>query len=285
MKECKCGKTPPCYGSLERAIYEEAKKVNDEWEKSRARHGKLIAKLRNKLMEGGFLDDTHDKVYELNQQMCDIERGLSNDFLDMQVRIADKLAKDVVEGARTPDWAKNMLAGIPEQLSRAKYEILDEMLKEKNRLMEEKKTKKMTKDEAFEWLKCKKVDTIGLGKEVQKKLFDCGVKWANGKCEYYDFSDYLLIESDGDLYHCGNCGDAYFRMHHFEEIYAHDILSIEIVDENKTEEEKALDKISCLGAQIVDILLHMKGHHHVTITETTVALHDEGMCLFHSDPF
>lgn len=145
--------------------------------------------------------------------------------------------------------------------------------------------RKMTKAEAFEWLKCKKVDTVGLGEEVQKKLFDCGVKWANGKGEYYDFSDYLLIESDGDLYHCGNCGEAYWRAHHFEEIYAHDILSMEIIDENKTEEEKALDKISCLGAQIVDILLRMKGHHHVTITETDVILHDEGMSLFHSDTF
>lgn len=161
----------------------------------------------------------------------------------------------------------------------AKYNKLNEDI------MEEKKTKKMTKAEAFEWLKCKKVDTIGLGEEVQKRLFDCGVKWANGKCEYYDFSDYLLIENNGDLYHCGNCGEGYFRMHHFEEIYAHDILSMEIIDENKSEEEKALDKISCLGAQIVDILLRMKGHHHVTITETTVALYDEGMCLFHSDPF
>lgn len=59
----------------------------------------------------------------------------------------------------------------------------------------------------------------------------------------------------------------------------------EIVDENKSEEEKALDKISCLGAQIVDILLHMKGHHHVTITETDVILYDEGMSLFYSDLF
>jgi hypothetical protein len=169
--------------------------------------------------------------------------------------------------------------------SKLPIEVTEEHVKIINRFMEEKKTKKMTKAEAFEYLKCKKVDTVGLGKEVMKKLFDCGVKWANGKCEYYDFSDYLLIEFNGDLYHCGNCGEAYWRMHHFEEIYAHDILSMEIIDENKTEEEKALDKISCLGAQIVDILLHMKGHHHVTITETSVALYDEGMCLFHSDPF
>ena len=169
--------------------------------------------------------------------------------------------------------------------SKLPIEVTEEHIKIINRFMEEKKTKKMTKAEAFEWLKCKKVATIGLGKEVQNKLFDCGVRWANGKSEYYDFSDYLLIESNGDLYHCGDCDDAYWRMHHFEEIYAHDILSMEIIDENKSEEEKALDKISCLGAQIVDILLRMKGHHHVTITETTVALHDEGMSLFHSDPF
>jgi hypothetical protein len=169
--------------------------------------------------------------------------------------------------------------------SKLPIEVTEEHVKIINRFMEEKKTKKMTKAEAFEYLKCKKVDTVGLGKEVMKKLFDCGVKWANGKCEYYDFSDYLLIEFNGDLYHCGNCGEAYWRMHHFEEISADDILSMEIIDENKTEEEKALDKISCLGAQIVDILLRMKGHHHVAITETDVILYDEGMSLFHSDPF
>jgi hypothetical protein len=174
---------------------------------------------------------------------------------------------------------------LEEASNRLAEHIFEDILKSIKSNDMEKKTKKMTKAEAFEWLKCKKVDTIGLGKEVQKKLFDCGVKWHNGKCEYYDFSDYLLIEFDGDLFHCGNCGEAYWRMHHFEEITAHDILSMEIIDENKTEEEKALDKISCLGAQIVDILLRMKGHHHVTITETTVALHDEGMSLFHSDPF
>ena len=77
MKDCKCGRIPPCYGSLEFAIYEEAKKVNEEWKKSCALHGKMIDKLRGKLMEGGFADDTHDKVYELNKQMCDIDKHLS----------------------------------------------------------------------------------------------------------------------------------------------------------------------------------------------------------------
>lgn len=240
MKGCNCGKMPPCYGSLEFAIYEEAKKVNDEWKRTRARHIKMVDKLRAKLMEGGFLDDTHDKVYGLNRQMCDLERGLGNDFLDMQVWIADKLAKDVVEGVRTPDWVKNMLAGVPEQLSRAEYEILDEMLKEKNRLMEEKKTRKMTKAEAFEWLKGKKVNTKGKGEEVQTKLFECGFSWVNGQCRYYGFSDYLLIETDGKLRHCGEVGDSYWRLHYFEEISADDILSIEIVDgEDNIAEKKA----------------------------------------------
>lgn len=107
-----------------------------------------------------------------------------------------------------------------------KLEKLEQMEKNKN---------KMTKAEAFEWLKCKKVNTIGLGEEVQKKLFECGVKWSSGKCEYYDFGDYLLIESNGDLYHCGNCGEVYWRAHHFEQIYAHDILSIEIIEDKNDE--------------------------------------------------
>lgn len=207
MKGCNCGSVPPCYGSLEFAIYEEAKRANDEWKKSRARHIKMIDKLRNKLMEG----------------------------------------------ARTPDWAKNMLAGIPEQLSRAEYEILDEILKEKNRFMEEKKTKKMTKAEAFEWLKGKKVNTNGKGKEVQTKLFECGVSWPSKCFVYYDFGDYLLIETDGCLYHCGYEGDSYWRLHHFKEISADDILSIEIVDE-KYELEFNYDKVVELAKPLMRYL-------------------------------
>lgn len=150
----------------------------------------------------------------------------------------------------------------------------------------EKKKNKMTRAEAFEWLKCKKIDTIGLGKEVQKKLFDCGVKWANGKCEYYDFGDYLLIDFNGDLYHCGTFGDAYWRMHHFKEIYAHDILSLEIEEEcAKDDGEYAANKISLLGSQICEILRQMNGRYHVEITEDDVYLFPEGTNLYHSDPF
>lgn len=131
-------------------------------------------------------------------------------------------------------------------------------------IMEEKKTKKMTKAEAFEWLKCKKVNTIGLGEEVQKKLFDCGVKWANGKSEYYDFGDYLLIENNGDLYHCGNCGDSYFRMHHFEEISADDILSIEIVEEKK----EPLDRWEEFASKVAKIQETLEDDEVCIITKT-----------------
>ena len=272
MKECNCGRIPPCYGSLERAIYEEAKKVNDKLKKSRARHGEMIDKLRAKLMEGGFLDDTHDKVYELNRQMCDIDIPLRNPIKPLSEETAQELIGK---------WEK-----IGKEWASKKKEIVESIFgnitNEKSNIME-KKTKKMTKAEAFEWLKCKKVDTIGLGEEVQKKLFDCGVKWANGKSEYYDFSDYLLIEYNGDLYHCGNCGEAYWRVHHFEEIYAHDILSMEIIDENKSEDE--LVEIVELGRKIQSLLPKFSGHRHVVITEDDIILREEGMCLFHSDPF
>lgn len=147
-----------------------------------------------------------------------------------------------------------------------------------------KKTKKMTKAEAFEYLKGKKVYANGKGKEVQMKLFECGVSWATNHFVYYDFGDYLLIETDGYLYHCGYEEDSYWRLHHFEEISADDILSIEIVEE-KSEKEDALDLISTVGARLSEVLRRMKGHKHIVITEDDVILYDEGMSLFHSDPF
>ena len=144
--------------------------------------------------------------------------------------------------------------------------------------------KKMTKAEAFEYFKGKRVACDECGtKDIQRKLFEVGIMWRGGSTKVFDCGMFLFINLDCQLSHA-NCR-TWFDAHEYEEISADDILSMEIIDENKSEEEKALDKISCLGAQIVDILLRMKGHHHVTITETTVALHDESMCLFHSDPF
>jgi hypothetical protein len=230
-----------------------------------------------------YSDDTHDKVYELNRQMCDIGKQLSNDFFDLKVRMVDKLAKDVVEGVKTPDWAKNMLAGIPEQLSRAEYEILDEILKEKNRFMEEKKTKKMTKAEAFEYFKGKRVVCYNFDcVDIQRKFFEVGVKWRGGSTNATaDHGGFLFVDLNGCITHCNS--RAWFDAHEYEEISAHDILSIEIVEENKSEDEVV--EIVELGKKIMCLLPKLSGHRHVVITETDVLLYDEGISLYHSDPF
>ena len=252
MKECNCGRIPPCYGSLEFAIYEEAKKVNDEWKKIRARHGKLIDKLRSKLMEGGFLDDTHDKVYELNRQMCDIGKAMNDPMKPLSEEAIQEIAKALEITRKTKD------------------------------IMEEKKTKKMTKAEAFEWLKHKKVAVVGDGYTLQNKLFEIGYKWCDGTIKAIPMVDFLLIDDETfqfteSLSHFRNCG--------YTEISAYDILSIEIVDEKKCSEEDALDLISTVGARLSEVLRRMEGHKHVVITEDDVILYDEGMSLFHSDPF
>ena len=51
MEECKCGRIPPCYSGKKFRIHEEL----------------------DKIMVG---DETHDIVYELNKQMCDIGNAI-----------------------------------------------------------------------------------------------------------------------------------------------------------------------------------------------------------------
>lgn len=148
--------------------------------------------------------------------------------------------------------------------------------------MEEKKTKKMTKAEAFEWLKGKKVYANGKGKEVQMKLFECGVGWATNHFVYYDFGDYLLIEYDGCLYHCGYEGDSYWKAHHFEKISVDDILSIEIVEEKTNEDRKGeiLEEIAKLGEKISDLIEEYEGDIIIEIDQYEVLLRNSGDILY-----
>ena len=142
----------------------------------------------------------------------------------------------------------------------------------------------MTKAEAFEWLKCKKVcvSCREISEKVQSKLFDCGVIWKNGGTDFCDYGNYYVINSHGLLSHCDGMG-SYWECLINEEISADDILSIEIVEENRSEDEVV--EIVELGKKIQCLLPKLSGHRHVVITETDVLLYDEGMCLFHSDPF
>lgn len=252
MKECKYGKMPSCYGSLERALYEEAKKTNDDWKKSRALHGKLIDNLRGKLMEGGFWDDTYDKVYELNRQMCDLGKTMNDPMKPLSEEAIQEIAK-ALEITRKPKG-----------------------------IIMEKKTKKMTRAEAFEYLKHKKVAVTGDTITLQNKLFNIGYKWCDGSIEAMPMIDFLLIDDETfqfteSLSHFRNCG--------YTEISADDILSIKIVDEKKCSEEDGLDLINTVGARLSAVLRRMEGHKHIVITEDDVILYDEGMSLFHSDPF
>ena len=101
-----------------------------------------------------------------------------------------------------------------------------------------KKTKKMTKAEAFEWLNNKKLtakDDVYVN--VLFKLFECGIEWVVGGQSFtYYGSDFLIIEG-GKLFHCGNDGEGYWRSHHFEEVSVDDILSIKIVEEKSGDTE------------------------------------------------
>ena len=101
--------------------------------------------------------------------------------------------------------------------------------------MKEKKTKKMTKAEAFEYLKCKKVLCYGSKMAaVQGFVKSLGFHWSNYSEEPMLVST-LFLGKDGRLTYLVSLKR--FEEHEYEEISAVDILSIEIVEEKKEEAE------------------------------------------------
>lgn len=118
--------------------------------------------------------------------------------------------------------------------------------------MEEKKTKKMTKAEAFEYLKEKKVDASINEREVQLKLFSIGVVWCTLDSNPTLGVGYLFIDKECHMTHCGH-DFRWYKSHHYEEISADDILSIEIVEE-KYELEFNYDKVVELAKPLMHYL-------------------------------
>ena len=166
------------------------------------------------------LDDTHWKVYGLNKQMCDIGRLISVE--EMAERYNKQILQSRLDGLSA--WLK----------------LQD---------MEEKKTKKMTKAEAFEYLKGKKVYVAGKSGEIQEVLFKAGFSWdgssASQKIESTN-EPFLYIGDEGSLMYGSNV--EFFIRDTNEEISADDILSIEIVENTKpdcerNEHVKALQKL------------------------------------------
>ena len=132
-------------------------------------------------------------AFEVNKQMCDIEKDLS------EAGYFRKICEGQIE---------------------ARKKLID---------MEKKK---MTKAEAFEWLKCKKVSVANreINDKVQSKLFACGVEWKYHGTDVCYYGDYLVINPEGFLCHCDGMGEDYWNRLLHEEISADDILSIEIVE-------------------------------------------------------
>lgn len=141
---------------------------------------------------------THDKVYGVNKQMCDIGKTI--------------------------------------------------LTKNKD-IMEEKKTKKMTKAEAFEYFKGKRVACDNFNRvAIQHKFFDVGIKWRGGSTKATDERGiFIFVDLDGYLTHCNN--RAWFDTHEYKEISADEILSIEIV-----EDESSYDKVVELAKPLMAYL-------------------------------
>lgn len=174
-------------------------------------------------------------AFEVNRQMCDLDIPLRNPIKpikplpeEMSLELIGKLAKE---------WDSK------------KKEIVESIFKGND--MEKKK---MTKAEAFEYLKGKKVSVScrEISEKVQSKLFDCGVIWKNGGTDFCDYGNYFVINSHGLLTHCDGMG-SYWECLINEEISADDILSIEIVEE-KYELEFNYDKAVELAKPLMHYL-------------------------------
>lgn len=108
--------------------------------------------------------------------------------------------------------------------------------------MEEKKTKKMTKAEAFDYLKGKKVNcydgTNNLYCKLVKKMMDCGCDYKGFMCPPTYSISALAVDRKGRIGHVPTeVFDRYISLP-FDEITADDILSIEIVEDTKPDCER-----------------------------------------------
>ena len=178
MKDCKCGRIPPCYSGKKFRIHEELAKMP------------RVAPL------------SEETAQEMIKTLEDFSKSLVVELKACE--LMNRICEDARKSIKSDD-------------------------------MEEKKTKKMTKAEAFEHLRHKKVMVVGKAFAIQNKLFKIGYRWCDGTVETISMVDFLFIDDvtfqfTGSLSHFKNCA--------YEEISADDILSIEIVEEKR---EKFVD--------------------------------------------
>lgn len=224
MKECKCGRIPPCCGGKKFRIHEELEKMPRVAPLSEETAQETIKTL-----------EAFSKSLEAELKACEL---------------------------------MNLI-----------YEDIEKSIKRND--MEEKKTKKMTKVEAFGYLMHKKVACYNRKEvDIQKKLFEIGFKWCDGTTvEVVGMFEFLLID-DGTFQFTDNV--SHFRKHAYEEIEMDDILSIEIVDDKKDDERKGeiLDEIAKLGEKISDLIEEYEGDIIIEIDQYEVLLRDSGDILY-----
>lgn len=112
--------------------------------------------------------------------------------------------------------------------------------------------KSMTKAEAFEYLKGKKVYVNSHSAHIQATLFEAGYTWSSGS-RNIDNEDmpFLLTTNHGEFFTICNMRD--FAKADYEEISAEDVLSLEIVEE-KYELEFNYDKVVELAKPLMHYL-------------------------------
>lgn len=168
-------------------------------------------------------------AFEVNKQMCDIGRLISVE--EMAERYNKQILQSRLDGLSA--WLK----------------LQD---------MEEKKTKKMTKAEAFEHLKgtkvfCKDYDKM---EAVQDFLRSLGFYWGDASKKMV-LTHTIFLHKDGRLSFALSL--QYFREHESPELSADDILSIEIVEGTP---EFSYDKVVELAKPLMHYLSET-GHTEV----------------------
>ena len=109
----------------------------------------------------------------------------------------------------------------------------------------------MTKAEAFEYLKCKKVYVAGKSGEIQEVLFKAGFSWGSPASQKIESTDepFLYMDNEGSLMYGSNM-ELFIRDTN-EEISAEDILSIGIVEGTP---EFSYDKVVELAKPLMEYL-------------------------------
>ena len=222
-------------------------------------------------------------TYWGGKKLCGPIKPASEETVEACIKAFESFSKEV---KRETELLLRM-----EDTSRDIKKTLETIDKLEQIAMEEKKTKKMTKAEAFEWLKNKKIRCIdGSGNHfltIMSILENIGFRWS-GTNRYEDYQVFCLFTShNGRVTYLDIANAHEFNDEPEEEVLMEDILSLEIEEEKCGSQcsDSAWEEIGRIGAQISAILRSINGHYHVEITDDDVNLYAEGVNLYHSDPF